>query len=391
MLSYLSTFLLAVLFALILTPVSIILAREWGVMDYPGERRIHKTPIPRLGGAAIYLAFWLAVFLTVAVNKMLIGLFLGSTIIFVVGIYDDVKGMRPLVKLLWQILAAVILIFFGMAVPHITLPLYGVVQLGLIGNLFAVLWIVGLVNAVNISDGMDGLASGICFIAAITLFWSATIRSAYPGADLLMLALSGVTLGFLFYNFNPAKIIMGDSGSMFLGYMIGAVSIWGLLKTATILGLVFPLLVLGMPLTDMLFAIIRRKWKGHSIVRADRGHLHHRLLDTGLTQRQAVFVLYGISLCFGLAAIFSAYGHWYIAAILVVIDLGIILRIMFRKFRLHNWYTVTRSVSTDREDKKELEKDGEGMQHKMEEQSQAETLNPEGQSQEEKIKMGNKI
>jgi UDP-GlcNAc:undecaprenyl-phosphate GlcNAc-1-phosphate transferase len=194
---------------------------------------------------------------------------------------------------------------------------------------------VGLVNTVNISDGLDGLAAGICFIAALILCWSALRIEQFTPAYLL-LALAGVALGFLFYNFHPAKIFMGDSGSMFLGYILGAVSIWGLLKTATILGLVFPLLVLGMPLTDVLFAIIRRSWKGLSIARADRGHLHHRLLDAGLTQRQAVLILYAMSLCFGLAAILSVYGHWLIALVLILLNIGLILRIMFRRFFLLN-------------------------------------------------------
>lgn len=333
MFSYLITFVLAAVFALLFTPLAIKLAPKWGILDYPGERRVHTIPIPRLGGAAIYLSFWLAVFLTTDLDKMIGGIFLGSTIIFIVGVIDDIKGVRPLYKLLWQLLAAIILIFFGLAVEQVTLPLLGTIQLGVLGYAFAVLWIVGLVNTVNISDGLDGLAAGICFIAALILFWSANKIEQVPAAY-LMLALAGVALGFLFYNFHPAKIFMGDSGSMFLGYIIGAVSIWALLKTAAILGAVFPLLVLGMPLTDLAFAIIRRRWKGRPIARADKGHLHHRLLDAGLTQSQAVITLYAISGCFGLAAILSVYGNWYIALILVLLNVGLILRIMFRRFFL---------------------------------------------------------
>jgi UDP-GlcNAc:undecaprenyl-phosphate GlcNAc-1-phosphate transferase len=333
MFSYLLTFILAAMFALIFTPVAIFLAKKWDVLDYPGERRVHTVPIPRFGGIAIYFSFWLAVLFSIQFDKMIVGIFLGSTIILIVGIVDDIKGVRPLYKLAWQLLAAIVLIFFGLAVKQITLPLFNTINLGIIGYAFAVFWIVGLVNTVNISDGLDGLAAGICFIAALILFWSA-YRIGHASASYLMLALAGAALGFLFYNFHPAKIFMGDSGSMFLGYIIGAVSIWGLLKTATILGLVFPLLVLGMPLTDLVFAIIRRSWKGMSIVRADRGHLHHRLLDVGLTQRQAVLILYAISFCFGLAAILSVYGNWYIALGLILLNVGVILRIMFRRFYL---------------------------------------------------------
>lgn len=328
---YMFTFILAVVFALIFTPLAIVAARKWDVLDYPGERRIHSIPIPRLGGAAIYLSFWLAVFITIDVDNMVKGLFWGSTILFAVGIVDDIKGLRALHKFFWQLLAAVIPIFFGLSVQTITLPLFGTFTLGVFGYAFAVLWIVGLVNTVNISDGLDGLASGICFIASLILFWSANWIGQITAPD-LMLAVAGVTLGFLFFNFHPAKIFMGDSGSMFLGYVIGVVSIWGLLKSVTILGLVFPLLVLAMPLTDMVFAIIRRKWKGLSIARADKGHLHHRLLDAGLNQRQAVFLLYAISAGFGLAAVVFVYGKWYLALALIVINLAIILRIMFRKY-----------------------------------------------------------
>ncbi|UWG98961.1 undecaprenyl/decaprenyl-phosphate alpha-N-acetylglucosaminyl 1-phosphate transferase [Dehalobacter sp. DCM] len=341
--SYLITFVLAIVFSIILTPVAIVLAKRWGVMDFPGERRIHKTPLPRMGGAAIYVSFWLAVLLTVPMDKRLIGLLLGSAIIFVVGMVDDIKGMRPLYKLLGQIIAAAVLIFFGFTVAHVTLPIIGRIELSIIGTLFMVIWVVGLVNAVNLSDGMDGLASGICFIAALMLFWSAN-HIGSTTQSVVMLALAGVTFGFLLFNFHPSKIILGDSGSMFLGYMIGAVSIWGMLKTATVLSLVFPLLVLGIPLIDMLFAVVRRKLKGHSIIRADRGHLHHRLLDTGLSQRQAVIVLYGVSLFFGLAAILATYGHWFTAAVLVVIDFAVIVRIMFRKFRLVSYRAQFREV-----------------------------------------------
>ncbi|MGI5900978.1 MAG: glycosyltransferase family 4 protein [Desulfitobacteriia bacterium] len=339
MIPYLLTFLAAAVLTIILTPLAIYCAKKWGIIDYPGERRIHKKPLPRFGGAAIYVAFWIAVFLNTEISRIVAGFFLGSSLIFVVGIVDDLKGMRPLYKLLWQIVAASIPLFFGLSVTHMQLPiigdvsLVGSIPLVIIGYLFVIVWIVGLVNAVNISDGLDGLAGGVCFIASLILFWSA-IRIGSVQASYLMLALAGATLGFLVFNFNPAKIIMGDSGSMFLGFMLGVVSIWGLVKTATVLGLVFPLLVLGMPIIDMLFAIIRRRWNGLSIAKADRGHLHHRLLDIGLTQRQAVFVLYIISVCFGLAAVISNYGLWYISLIIVILNLVIILRIVFRKFTI---------------------------------------------------------
>jgi len=263
-------------------------------------------------------------------DQTLWGLFLGSTLILVVGMWDDIKGMRPLTKLIWQVVAASILLFFGFSMYQISLPLLGTLTLGTIGSGLAVFWVIGLVNTVNISDGLDGLAAGICFGTALILFWSAN-RIQQVSAAHLTLALAGACLGFLFFNFHPARVFMGDSGSMFLGYILGGISIAGLLKTATVLGLVFPLLVMGMPLTDLTFAIIRRKLRGQPISAADRGHLHHRLLDAGLSQRQAVLLMYGISACFGLTAVLGATGYWAGALALLVADFTLLLTILFRR------------------------------------------------------------
>jgi UDP-N-acetylmuramyl pentapeptide phosphotransferase/UDP-N-acetylglucosamine-1-phosphate transferase len=336
--SYFLIFCIALTVAILTTPVSIVLARRWGAIDYPGGRRIHQQPIPRLGGLAIYTAFWLAVMFTPGKwDQLYWGLFLGSTVILLVGVWDDIKGIRPIFKLYWQLLAALILVFFGFSLsfPFLDRLLsqfsIGTVGVTIVGAVLAVFWVVSLVNTVNISDGLDGLAAGICFGAALLLFWSALRIHQVPSA-FLTLALAGATLGFLFYNFHPAHIFMGDSGSMFLGYVIGGISIMGLLKTATVLGLVFPLLVLGMPLTDMVFAIIRRKWKGHSIVKADRGHLHHRLLDAGLSQRTAVFLLYVMSACFGIAAVLLAQGYWLEGLVLFLLELVLLLYIFLRRY-----------------------------------------------------------
>ncbi|MFZ3373782.1 MAG: MraY family glycosyltransferase [Desulfitobacteriaceae bacterium] len=338
--SYFLIFFHALIVAIMATPVSIVLAKRWGAIDYPSGRRIHLHPIPRLGGLAIYAAFWLAVIFTVVIfnlkwDMQYWGLLLGSTVILLVGIWDDIKGFRPLIKLFWQLLAAVILVFFGFSLsfPFLeTIPL-GDVGGAVVGAILAVFWVVGLVNTVNISDGLDGLAAGICFLAALLLFWSAHRIGQFPAAY-LTLALAGATLGFLFYNFHPAQVFMGDSGSMFLGYVIGGISIMGLLKTATVLGLVFPLLVLGMPLTDLVFAIIRRKWRGNSIAKADKGHLHHRLLDAGFSQRQAVLLLYALSACFGIAAVLLAQGYWLEGLALFLVEIVFILIIFLRQMHL---------------------------------------------------------
>lgn len=328
--TYVLTFIIALVVATTATPVSMILAKRWKAIDYPGGRRVHKRPIPRLGGLAIYAAFWLAVYLTQGWDQPIWGLFFGSTLILMVGVWDDIRGIRPWTKLLWQIAAASILLFYGYNMYQVSLPILGLIPFGALGLLLTVFWIVGLVNTVNISDGLDGLAAGICFGAALLLFWSAN-RIGMEDAGNLTLALAGATLGFLFYNFHPARVFMGDSGSMFLGYVIGGISIMGLLKTATVLGLVFPLLVLGMPLTDMAFAIIRRKLRGRSIAIADRGHLHHRLLDAGLSQRQAVLLLYAMSASFGLVAVLGAVGSWIWATVLLVANFILLVRILMRR------------------------------------------------------------
>jgi len=330
------TFFMALVIVVIATPVSIKLAKHWGAIAYPGGRHIHSRPIPRLGGLAMYAAFWITTLVTQVWSKNILGLFIGSTIILAVGIWDDIREIRPLYKLYCQIAAAAVLIFFDFSMNFISLPfLDGLVNfddLGLsaVGLILMLFWVVGLVNTVNVSDGMDGLAAGICFIVAILLFWSADRINQVPAAH-LTLSLAGALLGFLFFNFPPARVFMGDSGSMFLGYIIGGISIMGLLKTATILGLVFPLLVLGMPVTDLTFAIIRRKLRGQSIAMADRGHLHHRLLDAGFTQRQAVFLMYGISACFGMAAVLGAKGQWISALVVLFVVFALLVTILMRR------------------------------------------------------------
>lgn len=336
--TYALTFFMALVIAAIATPVSMKLAGRWGAIAYPGGRHVHTKPIPRLGGLAIYAAFWGAALIMQVWDQQMTGLFLGSTLILAVGIWDDIRGMRPLVKLFWQIAAAAVLLAFGFSMNVISLPfihqLINFKTLGLdaIGLILMLFWVVGLVNTVNVSDGLDGLAAGICFIVALLLFWSAnqidqlTIAPAH-----LTLALAGAILGFLFFNFPPARVFMGDSGSMFLGYIIGGISIMGLLKTATILGLVFPLLVLGMPVTDLTFAIIRRKLRGQSMATADRGHLHHRLLDAGLTQRSAVLLMYGISACFGVAAVLGAKGQWIWALAMLFVVFTLLIIILMRR------------------------------------------------------------
>lgn len=333
--TYVFTFALSLVIAVVGTPFTMKLAQKWGAIAYPGGRHVHTKPIPRLGGLALYVGFWLTALITQIWDDSLWGLFLGSSLILVVGIWDDIREIRPMVKLFWQIAAAALLLGFGFSMDIISLPVIGKLNFATLGFgaggfVLMLFWVVGLVNTVNISDGLDGLAAGICFMAALLLFWSATCIDQVPAAH-LTLALAGALLGFLVFNFPPARVFMGDSGSMFLGYIIGGLSIMGLLKTATILGLVFPLLVMGMPVTDLTFAIIRRKLRGQSMAAADRGHLHHRLLDAGLTQRQAVLSMYGISACFGVSAVLGAKGQWILALAMLIIVFALLVIILMRR------------------------------------------------------------
>ncbi|MDR2736522.1 MAG: undecaprenyl/decaprenyl-phosphate alpha-N-acetylglucosaminyl 1-phosphate transferase [Gracilibacteraceae bacterium] len=340
---YIVPFIIALLGSCLITPVTIWMARKWGVLDQPGDRRVHKKAVPRLGGVAIFASFWSVMFLVWQADllpatsdwtsTMIWGLFWGSALIFLVGLVDDIWDIHPVPKLILQIVAACIPLFFGLELSFVNLPVLGGIVLGDWGAVLAVAWIVVIVNTVNITDGLDGLASGICIIASIILAWSAFTIGQSDAAQALII-LAAAALGFLFFNYHPAKVFMGDSGSMFLGYILATMSIWGAVKTPIMLGLVFPLLVLGVPFVDIIFAVVRRKWQGHPIMKADRGHLHHRLMDSGLTHAQAVWTMYLISLGFGMMAICFSYEMWWVAVLLLLLNSVVIVRIMLRQFPL---------------------------------------------------------
>jgi len=308
-----------------LTPIVRRVARRLGAIDYPGGRRINTRPTPRLGGVAIYVGFFVAALLFMVITRIelhrangemfirmpirlqtdraLLGIMLGGTFLLAVGIYDDIRGMRPAVKFAAMVAAAAILIPFGLATEFVTHPLTGkTVAVGNWGAAFTVAWVVVVVNVINIIDGVDGLAAGISAIAGTTLLLTAAAKGDTVAVSLAA-ALIGATLGFLRHNFNPARIFMGDSGSMFLGYVLGGLSVMGLYKSYTALSLAVPILPLGVPIADTVFAIIRRFRSGRPIYLPDREHLHHRLLARGLTQRQTVFILYLISALLGLGAL----------------------------------------------------------------------------------------
>jgi UDP-GlcNAc:undecaprenyl-phosphate GlcNAc-1-phosphate transferase len=331
--TYLIAFLLSMVCALVATPLVRRLAMRLGAMDNPGERRIHKAPIPRMGGLAVALAFSMPLIgLSVYQNDistafyqdldLVVGLVLGSLIILGLGIYDDLKGARAPLKLLLQSLAALVCYKFGYQVTFITNPLAPgeVIELGLLSLPVTMLWMVGLMNAVNLIDGIDGLASGVTFFACVTLF-ILCLDTGNTVSAVTVVCLGGAIVGFLFFNFNPATIFLGDTGSLFLGFLLGAVSISGSLKGYALFSILVPAMALGVPILDISLALLRRFLTGRPLMAGDHHHIHHRLLQLGLSQKQVVLTLY--SLCALLAMVSLATVYLHSRAILAIIFIAL--------------------------------------------------------------------
>ena len=316
-------FLLAFIVAFMATPWSIKLANKIGAVDIPkDERRMHQNTMPKLGGVAVIAGFLISIIYLLfvvtiegSVNifgqenyiKKLIGILLGIIVITITGILDDVKTLKPYQKLFGQVLAAVIVIAFGLQIDAINVS--KLPQIGFNRGLsifITLIWIVGITNAINLMDGLDGLSSGISLISCISLLIIFALNNSPMIAILTISSLIGALVGFLPFNFAPAKTFIGDTGSNFLGFMLSVISILGVAKTYTIAVIVLPMLVLGLPILDVVWAIIRRMIKGKSIkaiFRADNEHVHHKLVKRGFTQKQAVLILYGASAIFGMFAI----------------------------------------------------------------------------------------
>lgn len=307
---YMLAFIIAVGMALLVTPGVIYLAKKTGALDKPDARKVHKDPIPRIGGLGIYLAFMAAmgavlfmVPVDAEVRQEIMGLMVSGTIIVIIGLVDDYTNLPAKVKLLGQILAACVLVLgFDVRIDFITDPFGDYLFLEFLAVPATLFWIVGLTNTVNLIDGLDGLAAGVSSIAAVTIFLVA-LQQGFMLVAVLTAALAGAAIGFLYYNFNPARIFMGDTGSMFLGFMLAGISVIGAVKSAATIALIVPILALGLPIMDTTFAIVRRYRGGVPIFKPDKGHLHHRLLDLGFTQRQAVLLMYVISALLGLSAV----------------------------------------------------------------------------------------
>jgi UDP-GlcNAc:undecaprenyl-phosphate GlcNAc-1-phosphate transferase len=327
-------FIIAVLVGTLLTPVVRKLARRFGVLDHArSSRKIHGQPIPRLGGIAIVVAFYapmvaLLFFHTTGVGAMFVaerdyvlGLFLGGGIIALLGLYDDLRGANAAKKFFVQFAVAGLLFKLGFRFDVLANPFGEPISLGWASLPVTMLWVVGVINAMNLIDGLDGLAGGVALVAVITTFL-VSVQRGHPLMMLFSSALAGSIVGFLFYNFNPASIFMGDTGSMFLGFVLAATAIQTNQKASTAVAVLIPAIALGLPIMDTLLAIGRRALRGRPLFQADREHIHHKLLDRGLSHRQAVLFLYGFCVVLGGAALILTYASsGQSAALLVVLAL----------------------------------------------------------------------
>ena len=303
-----AAFAVAAVLSYFFTPPVKNFAHKVGAIDVPKDaRRMHKKPIPRLGGLAIYGGFLCSILIFGQLDETMLCVLLGAAIIVALGIFDDVLALGAKLKFVVQIVAAAIPVCIGdLQIGLFTNlnPLSDTpfVHLGILAVPVTIIWIVGITNAVNLIDGLDGLAVGVSSIAAITMLAVALLTGNMPIA-ITMAALAGACIGFMPYNLNPAKIFMGDTGSTFLGYMLATVSIMGLFKFYAVISFAVPFLILGLPIFDTANAIIRRVAAGRSPMSPDRGHVHHKLIDMGFNQKQAGAILYAISATLGLTAV----------------------------------------------------------------------------------------
>lgn len=316
-------FLLAFITTFVVTPYTIKLAKKVGAVDLPkDERRINTKVMPRLGGVAVIVGFVVSIVYLLIIMSIegtinlhgpeqyyikLLGFFIGSSIIAVVCFIDDMKDLPALVKLSAQILAAVIVVMSGIRIEHIQLPFFKQAEFSYAFSVIITIgWIVGVTNAINLIDGLDGLSTGLSLISCLSLMIIFALNDSPIIAILLITALAGALTGFLPFNFNPAKTFIGDTGSNFLGYSLAVISILGVAKTYTLIVIVAPLIVLALPVFDTIMAIVRRILKGKSlkaVIEPDNGHLHHKMLKRGFTQKQAVLILYAISATLGIFTI----------------------------------------------------------------------------------------
>ena len=355
-------YLLAVGFCFIIaalaTPYIIKLAHFTNAVDAPNARKVHQKAMPRLGGLAIYIAFILGYMVFDAKQLALIeqqthffdAYMISSVIIIMTGMLDDMFDLPPKAKLSVQFVVSLIMIFYGdFVITEIHLPYLPIIDFGYFGIIITIAWIIGITNAINLIDGLDGLSSGISAITFATMAVLAFFKGEIFVAMICTLLL-GSTLGFLIHNFHPAKIFMGDTGSLFLGFSISVLSLLGY-KNAAFVSFLVPIIILSIPIFDTIWAIVRRKKNGQSPFKADRGHVHHQLLDKNLGQVKSVLVLYAITTLFSLTAIvYTIYSNFYGLVMLIVV--AVIVELIFNTTGLFR-YKEVKEIEISKEVKKE--------------------------------------
>ncbi len=333
------------------TPFVRILAHKIGAIDVPDARRVHDHPIPRMGGLAIFYGFLISLLCFARVDMQLKGIIIGALVIVAVGIVDDVKQLGAKIKFAAQLVVALVVVAHGVVIEYISVPSFvnetGILSLGYFAVPITLLWIVGVTNAVNLIDGLDGLAVGVSSIATFSLFFIAILAGEMQVA-LITAALAGGCLGFLPYNFNPAKIFMGDTGSTFLGYILSIVCIQGLFKGYVVISFIIPFLILGLPIFDTAFAIVRRVWNKKPIMAPDRGHLHHKLMDMGFSQKQTVAILYVITSILALSAVVVLEVGAYTAAVFVLTILAFSI-FAYKVYSINHKHSIKKNTEKEEE------------------------------------------
>lgn len=289
-----------------ITPFIKKIAVRIGASDAPDARRMNTKVMPAMGGVVLYLSLFISLFFFQPVDpEIILPIFLSSSIIIITGVVDDIKEIKPLTKVLGIVIASLIVYFMGeIRLEMITVPFFGQLHFGILSLPLTLIWIISLTNAINLIDGLDGLASGVSAIGLTTMGIISYFFLNVNNIPLMIMIFTLVfaIIGFLPYNFFPASIYLGDTGSLFLGFMISVISLQGL-KNITIISLFIPIIILGIPITDTLFAIIRRKLNNQPVSVADKNHMHHRLLNLGFTHRQTVLALYTVALIFSIIAL----------------------------------------------------------------------------------------
>ncbi|MDT3958360.1 MraY family glycosyltransferase [Staphylococcus kloosii] len=314
--------------SLILTPIIIKVSQKMDIVDKPNYRKVHTKPVSVLGGTVILFSFLLGIWLGHPIETEVKPLVIGSVLIYLVGLIDDIYDLKPIIKLIGQIVAAIVVVYYGVTIDFISLPIGPTIHFGILSVPITIIWIVAITNAINLIDGLDGLASGVSAIALATIGFIAILQ-ANIFIIMICSVLIGALLGFLCFNFHPAKIFLGDSGALLIGFIVGFLSLLGF-KNITFVSLFFPIVILAVPFIDTLFAMIRRVKKGQHIMQADKSHLHHKLLDLGYSHRQTVLLIYSIAILFSLSSIILYLSQsWGVIMMLILIVITIELIVEF--------------------------------------------------------------